>query len=164
MQHDYGSPYSDLARHFAAANLLTFDRPKGLSELEALTKSGDGDVAVRSKFALAQARESDGQYDGAAALYNELLGDKGKSVSENTLRLRLASVYEKQGKRDEAATLLFQMVDAARKARGKDGKPLPESGVIRAAADKLQELSPEQFGKLPAEPRQPGGGLSFGGQ
>jgi hypothetical protein len=160
VQHDYGSPYSDLARYFAATNLLSLDRPKGLSELEALAKNGDADVSARSKFALAQAREADAQYDGAAALYQELLNDKSRSVSENALKLRLAAVYEKQGKRDEAVNILYQMVEAARKAQGKDGKPLPESGVTRAAADKLQELSPERFAQLPPEP-SPAGSLPF---
>jgi hypothetical protein len=151
VQSDYGSPYSDIARYFAAANLLTIDRPKGLSELEALSKNGDGEVAARSKLALAQAREADAQYDQASALYNELLNDKNKTIPENTLKLRLASVYEKQGKRDEAVNLLFQMVESARKAQGKEGKPLPESAVARAAADKLQELSPERYAQLPPE-------------
>jgi hypothetical protein len=161
VQHDYGSPYSDLARYFAATNLLTLDRPKGLSELEALSKDGDADVSARSKFALAQARESDAQYDGASALYQELLNDKNRSVSENTLKLRLAAVYEKQGKRDEAVNILFQLVEAARKAQGKDGKPVPVSGVTRAASDKLQELSPERFAQLTPEPPPPAGALPF---
>ena len=161
VQSDYGSPYSEIARYFAAANLLTIDRPKGLSELETLSKGGDGELAARSKFALAQAREADAQYDGAAALYQELLNDKNKTVPENTVKLRLASVYEKQGKKDEAAGLLFQMVESARKAQGKDGKPLPESTVTRAAADKLQELSPERYAQLPKEPT-PAGSFPLG--
>ncbi len=152
VQNDFGSPYRDIARYFAAANLLTVDRPRGLSELEALTKGGDGDVAARARFALAQAREADGQYDAAAALYQELLKEKGDAVSPNVVKLRLATVYEKQGKRDEAVNVLFQMVEAARKAQGKDGKPLPTSEVVRAAADKLQELSPERYAQLPPEP------------
>ena len=152
IQKDYGSPYSDIARYFAAANMIPFDRDKGLSELEALSRSGNDDLAARAKFALAQARESGREYDAAAKLYQELLGDKNKSVSENTLKLRLAAVYEKQGKKDDAVNLLFQMVEAARKPQGKDGKPQPESSVVRAAADKLQELSPERFAQLPKEP------------
>lgn len=160
IQREYGSPYSELARYFAAANLLTVDRAKGLSELDAVSKSGNGEVAARAKFALAQARESEAQYDGAAALYNELLNDTNKTVSENTLKLRLAAVYEKQGKKDEAVNLLFGVVEAARKAQGKDGKPLQESSVVRAAADKLQELSPERFAQLPPEPAK-GNSLPF---
>jgi hypothetical protein len=156
VQSDYGSPYSEIARYFAAANLLTIDRPKGLSELEALSKNGGDEVAARAKFALAQAREADAQYDQAAAGYQELLNDKNKPVPENAVKLRLASVYEKQGKKDEAVNLLFQMVESARKAQGKDGKPLPESNVTRAAADKLQELSPERYAQLPPEPPRGG--------
>ena len=152
IQNSYGSPYNELARYFAAANLLTLDRPKGLSELEALGKSGSNEISARAKFALAQARETDGQFDQAAALYQELLNDKDKTVSENTLKFRLAAVLEKQGKKDEAVNLLFGIVEAARKAQGKDGKPPQESSVVRAAADKLQELSPERYAQLPPEP------------
>ena len=160
VQNDYGSPYSELARYFAAASLLSVDRPKGLSELEALSKGGDGDVATRARFALAQAREADAQYDAAAALYQELLKSPTGTVSPNAVNLRLATVYEKQGKKDEAVNLLFQMVEAARNAKGKDGKPLPESTVTGTAADKLQELSPERFAQLPEKP-MPAGAPGF---
>jgi tetratricopeptide (TPR) repeat protein len=156
VQNDHGSPYKEIARYFAAANLLTIDRPKGLSELEALSKEGDADVAARARFALAQAREADAQYDAAAAGYQELLKNTSGAVSPNAVKLRLASVYEKQGKKDEAVTILYEMVEAARNAKGKDGKPLPESSVTRTAADKLQELSPERYGQLPKEPTPAG--------
>jgi tetratricopeptide (TPR) repeat protein len=161
VQSDYGSPYRELARYFAAANLLTVDRPKGLSELEALSKDGDAELATRARFALAQAREADAQYDAAAALYQQLLNDKSGSVSPNAVKLRLATVYEQQGKKDEAVNLLFQMVEAQRKAQGKDGKPLPESSATRDAADKLKELSPERYAQLPPEPAPTGGALGF---
>jgi hypothetical protein len=151
VQKDYGSPYSEIARYFAAANMIWFDRAKGLSELEAVSRGGNEDLAARAKFALAQAHEAGGEYDAAAKLYQELLGDKSHSVSENTLKLRLASVYEKQGKKDEAVNLLFGLVEAARKPQGKEAKPQPESPIVHAAADKLQELSPERYAQLPPE-------------
>ncbi|HEV3468800.1 MAG TPA: hypothetical protein VG148_05730 [Pyrinomonadaceae bacterium] len=159
IQQEYGSPYSELARYFAAVNLVTVERAQGLSELEQLTKSGDADVAARAKFALAQAREADNQLDAAAALYRELLDDGRKSVSDNTLKLRLAAVLAKQGKRDEAADLLFQMVEAARKEQKPDGRPQSESQLVRAAADKLQEISPERHAQLPPEPAPAGPGF-----
>jgi predicted negative regulator of RcsB-dependent stress response len=152
VQQNHGSPYKELARYMAAVNLVTVDRPKGLAELEALTKDGNAEVAAHAKFALAQAREADGQLDAAAALYQELAQDKGKTVAENTLNLRLASVYEKQGKRDAAVELLFKMVEASRKAKDKDGKPLTETAVTRAASERLQTLSPERYKQLPPEP------------
>jgi len=161
VQRTYGPPYSELARYFAAVNLLTVERDKGLSELEALSRGGNEEVSSRARFALGQAREADKQYDAAAALYQELLKEKGKTVSENVLNLRLAAVYEKQGKKDEAVNLLFQTVEAARNAKGKDDKPLPESAAIRAASSKLQELSPERFAQLTAKPPSAGGGLPF---
>ncbi len=160
VQNDYGSPYREQARYFAAANLLSVDRSKGISELEALSKDGDADVAARARFALAQAREADSQYDAAAALYQELLKNQSAAVSPNVVKLRLASVYEKQGKKDDAVNLLFEMVKASRDAKGKDGKPLPESAVIGTAADKVQELSPERYAQLPKKPT-PEGGLGF---
>lgn len=151
VQEKFGSPYKELASYFAAVNLVAVDRNQGLGELEALSR-GDSDVASRAKFALAQAREADGQYDQAAALYQQLLDGKDNRISDNTLKYRLATVLEKQGKRDAAVDLLFQVVEGARKARGKDGKPLTESAVTRAADDKLQELSPERHAQLPPDP------------
>jgi tetratricopeptide (TPR) repeat protein len=161
VQNNYGSPYRELARYFAAANLLTVDRPKGVSELEALSKDGDADVAARSRFALAQAREADAQYDAAAGLYQELLENESGAVAPNAVKLRLAAVYEKQGKKDEAVNLLFDMVETARKAKGKDGKQLPESAVTRTAAAKLQELSPERYAQLTEKESTPAGALGF---
>ncbi len=153
VQQRYGSPYNQLARYFAATNLLVVEREKGLSELEQLSKSGGDDVAARAKFALAQARESDGQLDQAAALYQELLKEQGKHIPAATLNFRLASVYEKQEKKNEAADLLFRLVEESRKAaEAKEDKPDSEPAIIRAAADKLQKLSPERYEKLPPAP------------
>jgi TolA-binding protein len=151
VQREYGSPYSEVARYFAAVNLVTIEREKGIAELEQLTRSGDADVAARARFSLAQAREAEGKYDDAARLYQELLNDRTKNIAENTLKLRLANVYEKQGKKEEAVNLLYPMVEAARNAKTKDGKPQPQSEVISAAADKLQELSPERYAQLPKD-------------
>ncbi len=161
VQNKYGSPYADMARYFAAVNLLTVERSKGLSELEAISKSGNAEVASRAKFALAQAKEADEKYDEAATLYKELLDGKGQGVPENTLKLSLANAYEKLGKKDEAADILFRMVEAARKesqaAKG-DGKSVTdvkskgEPAAISAAADKLQKLNPERFAQLPPAP------------
>ena len=53
----YGEPYRDLARYFAATNMLSVDPARGASELEAISKSGNNEVSARAKFALAQARE-----------------------------------------------------------------------------------------------------------
>ena len=46
--------------------------PKGISELTELGNSSVAEVAALSKFALAQANESDGKLDEAAKLYSDL--------------------------------------------------------------------------------------------
>lgn len=148
----YGSPYRDVARYMAATELLIVDRSKGVAELENLTKSGDREIAAQSKFALAQAREADNQLDAAAALYKELLNDNGNVIPLDTINLRLANVLEKQGKKDEAAQILFKLVETARKAQTPDGKPVPLSQTAREAADKLQSLDPARYAQLPPEP------------
>jgi tetratricopeptide (TPR) repeat protein len=147
----YGDPYRSESLYFIASNRLVLDRPKGLTELEQLSKSNITEVATLSKFALAQAKESDGKYDEAAQLYIEIAKLNSPTVSADTANLRLAKVYEKQGKKKEAADLLFNMVDAARKAKGPDNQPIPTSAAVREAADELQKLDPDRYATLPPE-------------
>jgi tetratricopeptide (TPR) repeat protein len=148
----YGDPFDDIARYMAATQLLTVERSRGLSELEAISKSGDKEVALRAKFALAQAKEADKQYDEAAALYNDLLKENDPNIVPDTVNLRLASVYEKQGKIPEAVNVLFRVVEAARKAKDKEGKPAPPSAAADKADDKLRTLDPARHDQLPPEP------------
>jgi tetratricopeptide (TPR) repeat protein len=149
----YGDPYRAQANYFKATNLLVVDRPKGLSELDALTKNGDREVSAWAKFALAQAREADGDYDAAAALYKDLASSRDNAViPSDTVNLRLAAVYEKQGKKNEAVEILFQIVKASREAKDKDGKPIAPSSAAHDADQKLEQLDPDRHSKLPPEP------------
>jgi tetratricopeptide (TPR) repeat protein len=154
----YGEPYRSEARYFIATNLLVTDRAKAQTELQALSQ-GSGEIAVLAKFALAQAKESDAQYDEAARLYGEIAKLNSPIISAETANVRLASVYDKQGKRKEAGELLFNIVETARKARDKEGKPLTESAASREAAQKLQKIDPARFAQL--TPAPPPLGLSF---
>ncbi len=147
----YGDPYKSEARFFIASNRLTVDRPKGITELTELANSGIPEVAALSKFALAQAKESDGKLDEAAQLYSDLAKQNSTSVTADTASLQLAKVYKKLGKKKEAADVLFNMVDASRKAKDEDNKPLPVSAAAREAATELQKLDPERFAQLPPE-------------
>lgn len=147
----YGDPYRSESQYFIAANRLVLDRQKGMSELEALTRSGVDEVAALSKFALAQAKESDHQFDEAAQLYADLAKQNSPTVTAETANLRLAKVYKEQGKKKEAADLLFNIVDASRKAKGSDNQPLPVSAAAREAADELQKLDPDRYAQLPPE-------------
>ena len=147
----YGDPYGTEARYFIATNLLYVDRNKGLSDLSGLTVSSNRDVAELSKFALAQAKEADGKYDEAAALYRELAGQNGRVVAAEIANLRLALVYERQGKKKEAADLLFNIVEASRKAVDAENSPAPQSQAARDATQELQKLDPARYEQLPAE-------------
>ena len=147
----YGDPYRSESQYFIASNRLVVDRQKGITELTELQNSKVGDVAALSKFALAQTYESDGKYDDAARLYTELAKLNSPTVTAESANLRLAKVYEKQGKKKEAADLLFNIVDASRKTKGSDNRPLPQSSAAREAADELQKLDPDRYAQLPPE-------------
>lgn len=155
----YGDPYRTEARYFIATNLLYVDREKGISELAELSKSNSNDIATLAKFALAQANEADGKFDEAAQLYSQLARQDGAIITSETANLRLAMVYQKQGKKKEAADILFQIADAARKAKDDEGAILPLSGAAREASQELQKLDPDRFAQLPAD--DPAAGLTF---
>ena len=147
----YGEPYHSEALYFIASNRLTVDRPKGITELTELSKSSVPEVAALSKFALAQAKESDGKLDEAAQLYTELAKQNNPSVTAETANLRLAKVYNKQGKKKEASDVLFNMVDASRKAKDEKNQPAPISAAAREAATELQKIDPARYAQLPPQ-------------
>jgi hypothetical protein len=147
----YGEPYRSEARYFIATNFLVTDRAKGMSELQSLAQ-GSGETAILAKFALAQAKESDNSYDEAAALYGEIAKLNAAIVTPESANLRLASVYNKQGKKKEAADLLFNMIDAARKAKDKDGKAVPETAASREAGQLLKKIDPARWEQLAPAP------------
>lgn len=155
----YGDPYRTEARYFIATNLLYVDREKGLNELAEISKGSVQEAAILAKFALAQAKAEDGKYDEAAQLYRELAAQNSVVVTPETANVRLAGVYEKQGKKNEAADLLFNIVEASRKARDKDGTPIPQSAAARDAAEELQKLDPDRYAKL--TPESPSGDVPF---
>jgi hypothetical protein len=152
----YGDPYRTTARYFIATNLLTVDRNKGLSQLDELSKGSDAEVATLAKFALAQAKESDGKLDEAAGLYGDLAKQNGTVVTADVANFHLASVYAKQGKKKEAADIFFNIASTARSAKDKAGKPIPVSTTAREAAQELQKLDPERYAQLPEEPKSGG--------
>ena len=147
----YGDPYRAEARYFIASNRLIVDRAKGLTELGELSNSSVPEVAALSKFALAQAKESDGKLDEAAQLYSDLARQNSTSVTAETANLRLAKVYNKLGKKKEAIDVLFNLVDASRKAKGDNNQPAPTSAAAREAATELQKLDPVRYSQLPPE-------------
>jgi tetratricopeptide (TPR) repeat protein len=144
----YGDPYKTQARYFIGTNLLYTDREKGMNELTEVSKASVVEPAILAKFALGQAKEADGKYDEAAKLYSELAAANSSVVTPDTANLYLAGVYDKQGKKKEATDLLFNIVDASRKAKDEDGNPLPPTEAVSTATEKLQKLDPDRYAKL----------------
>jgi tetratricopeptide (TPR) repeat protein len=150
----YGDPYHSEARYFAATNMLSYDRAKGISELTELSKGSVPDVATLAKFALAQAKEADKSYDEAAQLYKEIAAQNSAIVTADTANLRLALTNEKQGKKQEATETLFNIVENARKAKDPEGNPAPMSAAAREAATELQRIDSARYAQLtPEAPR-----------
>lgn len=150
----YSEPFKTQARYFKANNLLLLNRQQGIGELEAVSKSDEEAISDWAKFALAQAREADKQYDAAASLYNELAKDANSFVPTETVNLRLAAVYEGQGKKAEAADLLFRIAETARKETNAEGQPAASSSAAQEATEKLQKLDPARYAQLPPEPNR----------
>jgi hypothetical protein len=147
----YGDPYKTEALYFIATNELVTNRLKAETDLQNLAQ-GSSETATLAKFALAQAKESDGNLAEAVRLYGEIAQANSPVITPNSANLRLADVYNKQGKKKEAADILFSMVDTARKARDKDGKPIPESSASREAAQELLKIDPTRHAQLPPPP------------
>ena len=153
----FGGDVGEKAKYFAAVNRLAIDRPAGIQELEPLSKSND-EVGKMAKFALAQAKTDEGKPDEAAALYQELLSMSDPLVAKETLNFLLAGIYEKQGKKQEAVELLFNLVKSASEAKDLEGKPVALTATAQSAKEKLQELDPEKAKEIPEQvPESPFG-------
>lgn len=159
----YGNPVKEKAQYFIAVNRLRLDRDAGIQELTELAKTS-GEVGTLSKFALAQAKASDGKLDEAAALYQELAALSNPILSKDSINFELAQIYQKQGKTTEAADLYYNIAKTASQAKDAEDKPVPMSLTAREAKDKLEEINPERAKEI-VEPATPpmGGGMPFGG-
>lgn len=158
----HGGAVGQKAKYFAAVNRLTVDRAAAIGSLEELSKSSD-EVGKLSKLALAQTRVADGRPDDAIALYQELSNMSDPIVSKETINFELAELFEKQGKKPEAADLLFNIVKAASDAKDADGKAIPLTPTAQKAKDKLKQLDPERAKQIPEPPPEPPmGGMPFG--
>jgi tetratricopeptide (TPR) repeat protein len=120
-------------------------------------------VGKMAKFALAQAMANDGKTDDAIALYQELAAMDNPIIAKDTINSDLAALYEKQGKKQEAADIYFNIAKSAAEAKDAEGKPIPMSQTARDAKEKLQELDPERAKEIvePA-PESPFGGMPSG--
>jgi hypothetical protein len=158
----FGGDVGQKAKYFAAVNRMGLDRAAAIAELEELAKTGN-EVGTLSKFALAQAKVGDGKTDEAVAIYQELSAMSDPIVSKETINFELAKLYEKQGKKQEAVDLLFNLVKTASEVKDADGKPVTLTPTAQSAKEKLNELDPEKAKEIPEPaPDTSLGGLPFG--
>ena len=122
---------------------MSVDRAAATADLEALAKSND-EVGRLSKFALAQVKAEEGKTDEAIAAYQELAAMSDPIVAKDTVNFELAKLLEKQGKKQEAADIYFNIAKAASEAKDSEGKPVPMTQTARDAKDKLQALDPDR--------------------
>ena len=148
---NHGGAAGEKAKYFIAANKMYVDRAAAIVELEALAKGSD-EVGKLSKFALAQAYASDNKLDQAAALFAELTSMADPIVAKESVSIALADIYEKQGKKQEAVDVLFELVKTASELKDLDGKAVPLSATASAAKEKLTQLDPEKAKELPQQP------------
>ena len=154
----FGGAVGEKARYFIAVNHLTVDRPTGIQELESLA-GGSSDTAKLAKFALAQTRVDDNRLDDGAAIYQELAAMNDPIVAKDTINFELAKIYEKQGKKQEAADIYFNIAKTASEAKDLDGKPVKMTETATSAKDKLKQLAPEKAKEIPEPaPESPFGG------
>ena len=150
----YGGAVGEKAKYFIAVHQLILDRPVGIEQLEGLSQSND-EVGKLAKFSLAQTRVDDGRLDEAATLLEELAAMADPIVSKDSINLDLARVYEKQGKKQEAVDILFNVAKSASEAKDLEGKPIPLGPSSQAAKDKLKELDPEKAKEIPEPTPEP---------
>ena len=146
----FGGSVGEKARYFAAVNKLTIDRPGAIEDLRSLSGS-DSNVGKLSKFALAQALADDGKYDEAVPLLQDLASAKDSIIAKDTINFSLAKICEKQGNKQQAADIYFDIAKNASEAKDQDGKPVPMTDTARDAKSKLEELDPERAKQI-AEP------------
>lgn len=139
----FGGAVGQKAKYLAAVNKLSIDRAAATTELEAMAASND-EVGKLAKFALAQVRAEDGKAEEAIAAYQELAAMNDPIISKETINMELGKLLEKQGKKQEAADVYFNIAKTASEAKDSSGKPIPMSQTARDAKDKLQALDPER--------------------
>ena len=154
----FGGATGDKARYFIAVNKLTLDRSAAITDLEGLS-SGNSDSAKLAKFALAHTRVNDDRLDDAVVIYQELAAMPDPIVSKDTINYELALVYEKQGKRQEATQIYFDIAKAASEAKDMDGKPVRMTETATNAKNKIKDLDPVKAKEIPEpSPDSPFGG------
>jgi hypothetical protein len=158
----HGGAIAEKAKYFIAVNKLFIDRAAGIQELESISTS-NSEPGKMAKFALAQTRVDDNRLDEALKLYQDLAGMSDAIIAKDTLNFEIARIYEKQGKKQEAVDIYFNIAKTAAEAKDMDGKPVRLTQTATDAKAKVQELAPDRAKEIPEPtPDSPFGGAPIG--
>lgn len=146
----YGGEVREKAQYFAAVNRLNVDRNAAIADLENLAKSSD-ETGSLAKFALAQAKQGDGKLDEAVTVYSDLAKSNDSVIAKDTINFEIASIYDKQGKKKEAADLYYTIAKTASEAKDADGKSIPMTQTARLAKEKLEAIDPARASEIKEE-------------
>jgi tetratricopeptide (TPR) repeat protein len=124
----YSGSVREKARYFVAVNRLSVDRPAAIEELRNISNANTP-AGKLSKYALAKALVSDGTYDEAVSLFQELAALDDPIIAKETVKFDLADTYEKLDRKQEAADVYFDIAKAATEAKDQEGKPVPDPGL-----------------------------------
>ena len=107
-------------------------------------------------------RADDGKTDEAIKLYQDLLGSSDPVIAKETIQFELAKQYEKAGRKEDAVSVLFDLVKSASEAKDLEGKAVPLTQTAQSAKEKLKELDPEKAKEIPEPVPETPGGMPFG--
>lgn len=156
----FGGDVGEKSKYFIAVSKIDVDRAAAVKELEVLAGS-TLPTGKMAKFALAQTYVGDNKLDEAVALFQELAKVDDAIVAKDTLNFEIAKIFEKQGKKTEAAEIYFNIAKAASEAKDMDGKAVAQSQTATEAKKKLTELDPERAKQITEPvPESPFGGAS----
>jgi len=147
----HGGAIGEKAKYMAATLRLRTDRTTALTVLSEISNSSSitGEMA---RFALAQAQVEDGKLDDAIGTYNRIVSSSQGVIPVDKIQFEIASILEKQGKKDEAVAKYFEIAKKGLEAKDKDGNPAPMTTSATKAKQRVEKLSPEKATELVPPP------------
>ena len=77
-------------------------------------------------------------------MYQEILSSSDSVIAKDTVNFEIAKIYEKQGKKQEAVDIYFNIAKAASEAKDLDGNPARMTETATESKAKLNQLDPER--------------------
>jgi tetratricopeptide (TPR) repeat protein len=139
---DYSSYYGAIARYYAGASYVHFDRDKGMSLLEQVANMNEQPTSDLARLALAENYAANDDNEKAISLYQQLLSSAPNL--KPAVEVGLGRVYEKTGDLEKAVEAYLEAA-----------KPDRSSGAGAEAEKRLSAIAPDRLKDLPAPSTMP---------